>query len=353
VKTADLQTIGQIEDAGRTAMSESARTYIDAAAGEGVTALRNRAAWRGLALVPSVLRDVSRVDTATTFLGLDLALPVMCAPVGSLTQFHPDGAAASATGAAKAGTISFVATRSSPAFPEVQRRSGIRNVFQLYVAGDDAWLDALLARLQEAGAAGICLTVTNPVSGRRDRLLETGLDWRRAQEGLVPPNLEGLGRDRSRQEAFTWAHLERLASRTTLPVIVKGVVTAADARRAVDAGARAISVSNHGGYVLDHALSPIEVLEEVVAEVAGQVEVLLDSGVRRGTDVCKALALGARAVLVGRLQCWALAIDGADGVARMMEILRTEIENTMALLGARAVGELSPRNVRPAVPVPL
>ena len=346
-----LRTIDQLVRRAEAVLDAGPWEFGRCGGGEEVTLARNRAAWRQLALVPAVLRDVSAIDLSTTFLGQELALPVLCAPVGALGIFHPDGAAASAMGCAGEGTIGVIGVLSSPSFSEVQQRSGGRNIFQIYISGDERWVDALVERVGEAGAAGLCVTVDSAVHARRDRLLDGDFDWRVETGGAMPPNLEGLGRQRGFQASFTWAALERLRARTDLPIVLKGVMTAEDARRAVDVGVEAVYVSNHGGRGLDHGLSTVEVLQDVVDAVGGRAEVVLDSGVRHGTDVCKAVALGARAVLIGRLQCWGLAVGGADGVAQVLRILRAEMENTMALMGVRALRELTPTKVRSTIPV--
>lgn len=345
----DLRTIGQVIERARATLPAGAWDYGSAGAGEEVTVRRNRSAWQRLAFAPSVLHDVSDVDTRTRVLGVDLDVPVMCSPVGSLAVFHPDGAAAAAAGAASMGTVAVVGILSSPAFAEVQAASDGRNLFQIYVSGDDGWLDAVVDRISEAGARGLCVTVDSPVRARRDRLLEGTFDWRLEQEG-VPPNLEGLGRDRSRQMRFTWRDLHRLRSRSELPIAVKGIMGAADAARAVDVGIDAIYVSNHGGRELDHAPSTIEVLDEVVDAVDSRADVVLDSGIRHGSDVCKAIALGAQGVLIGRLQCWGLAAGGAAGVAQVLRILRAEIADTMALVGVTRLDQLTREHVRPTHP---
>jgi isopentenyl diphosphate isomerase/L-lactate dehydrogenase-like FMN-dependent dehydrogenase len=345
----DLRTINQVIQRARAILPAGAWDYARAGAGEEVTVRRNRSAWQRLAFAPSVLRDVSDVDTSTRVLGVDLAVPVMCSPVGSLTVFHPDGATAAAAGAASMGTVAVVGILSSPTFAEVQSASDGRNLFQIYASGDEVWLDAVVDRVTEAGARGLCVTVDSPVRARRDRLLEGSFDWRLEQEG-VPPNLEGLGRDRNHQLRLTWRDLQRLRSRSDLPIAVKGIMGAADAERAVDVGMDAIYVSNHGGRELDHAPSTIEVLDEVVGAVDGRAEVVLDSGIRHGSDVCKAIALGARAVLIGRLQCWALAAGGAEGVAQVLRILRAEIADTMALVGVTRLDQLTRAHVRATGP---
>lgn len=345
----EVRTIGQVIDRARAALSQGAWDYGRAGAGEEVTVRRNRSAWRHLAVAPSVLQDVGDVDTGTTVLGMPVDVPVLCAPVGSLTVFHPDGAAAAAAGAAAEGSLAVVGILSSPPFAAVQEASTGRNLFQIYTSGDERWLRGVVDRVTDAGAAGLCFTVDSPVRARRDRLLEGTFDWR-LEHGGTPPNLEGLGRDRALQASFTWSALERVRAWTDLPLVVKGILGAPDARRAVDAGVNAVYVSNHGGRELDHAPSAIEVLEEVVAEIGGSAEILLDSGIRHGADVYKALALGAHAVLIGRLQCWGLAAGGADGVSKVIQILREELADTMALTGVTRVGEIGRARVRPTRP---
>lgn len=345
----EVRTIGQVIDRAHAALPQGAWDYGRAGAGEEVTVRRNRTAWRHLALVPSVLRDVSHLDTSTTVLGLPVDVPVLCAPVGSLAVFHPEGAAAAAAGAAAAGSLAVVGMLSSPRFDAVQAASHGRNLYQIYVSGDDAWLRRVIERAAAAGAAGLCFTVDSPVRARRDRLLAGSFDWRLEHTG-TPPNLEGLGRDRAHQATFTWAALERVRSWTDLPLVVKGILGAADARRAVDVGVDAVYVSNHGGRELDHAPSTIEVLADIADAVGGRAEVLLDSGIRHGADVYKALALGARAVLIGRLQCWGLAAGGAEGVQKVIDILRAELADAMALTGVTRLCEIGPRQVRPTGP---
>lgn len=350
-QVSSLRTIAQVIRRAEQVLESTRWDFGVAGAGEEVTVRRNRAAWRQLALVSAVLRDVSELDLSTTFLGQELALPVVCAPVGVLSVFHPDGALAAARGAAQEGTVGVIGMLSEPSFAEVQKGSGGRNLFQIYMSGDEQWVDALVERVTEADAAGLCVTVDSAVEARRDRVIEGGFDWKHARQDVVPPNLEGLGRTREFQKSFTWADLERLRARTDLPLVLKGIMTAEDARRAVDAGVQAVYVSNHGGRALDHGLSTIEVLEEIVAAVGEGVEVVLDSGIEHGTDVCKALALGARAVAIGRLQCWGLAVGGAEGVAQVLRILRAEMENTMSLMGVSSLRELTPVKVRRTLPV--
>jgi isopentenyl diphosphate isomerase/L-lactate dehydrogenase-like FMN-dependent dehydrogenase len=335
----DIKTIDQVIAGARERLHEGAFDYAAAGAGQEVTLARNTTALRSLAMAPSVLSGVSSVDTSAELLGMDLSIPVLMAPVGSLELFHPDGAAASAIGAAAEGTTSCVGILSSPTLEDVAERAGRSLLFQIYVAGDRDWLAALVERVERAGYAGICITADSPVTARRDRLATGGFDWRMEREGL-PVNLVDIGRDRSYQASLSWSELDYLRTLTDLPILLKGVVRANEAARALDAGVDAIWVSNHGGRAMDHGLSSIEALRSVAGSVRGRAPIVVDSGFTRGLDICKAVALGASAVAIGRLQCWGLALGGAEGVARVLQILRAEIEVGMTMLGCSTVDDL-------------
>ena len=339
------RTIADLTRIGMQKASAAARTYAMSGAGNETTVARNEQAFRAIALRSRVLRDVSTVDVTTSILGCHLDLPVMLAPVGSIAQFHRDGAAAVAKAATECGTYMFVGTLSSPAYTDVVSASGRPQMFQLTVGGDRNWTKALIDRLLDAGCNALCVTVDSPGGGRRDRLLAKRVDFRLERVG-EPPSLAGLGRDHSFQATFSWRDFENLRNDWPQPLALKGVMHADDARRAVDLGADAIYVSNHGGRALDDALSTIEVLEEISEAVAGQAEVIMDGGVRKGTDVIKALALGADAVLVGRPQCWALSAYGSRGVSMYLGMLREEISTSLANMGHASLDELSPLSVR-------
>jgi isopentenyl diphosphate isomerase/L-lactate dehydrogenase-like FMN-dependent dehydrogenase len=205
-------------------------------------------------------------------------------------------------------------------------------------------------RVESAGFAGICVTVDSPVIGRRDRSLESGFRWSVPAEATS--GIARHGHDYLYRPRYTWAELAWLCARTGLPVVVKGVMTATDAAEAIECGVAGVYVSNHGGRMVDHALSTIEVLAEVVVAVDGRAQVVIDSGFTRGAEVCKALALGARAVGIGRLQCWGLALGGAAGLSRVLEILRDEISTTMANIGASTITDLTPDHVRWSMEAP-
>jgi isopentenyl diphosphate isomerase/L-lactate dehydrogenase-like FMN-dependent dehydrogenase len=348
VELSELKTVDQVIDRARALVEPGAHLWASAGAGQGVTTARNRAALDRLALVPRVMRDVTSVDVSSSFLGIPLSVPVMPAPVGALALYHPDDALAAATAAANIGTSAICGILSTSSWEEVAATALGRHFFQLYVFGDRAWLGEIVERVEQARFAGICVTVDSPVIGRRDRSLEDAFTWTVPTEGS--PGLARHGIDHSFRSKFTWPDLEWLCQQTDLPVILKGVMTPSDAIEAVERGVSGIYVSNHGGRSVDHSLSTIEVLAEIVDVVADQADVVIDSGFTRGADVCKALALGARAVGIGRLQCWGLAVGGAPGLFRVLEILRDEIANTMANLGCAAVDEISPDRVRWSFP---
>jgi isopentenyl diphosphate isomerase/L-lactate dehydrogenase-like FMN-dependent dehydrogenase len=221
--------------------------------------------------------------------------------------------------------------------------------FQLYVFGDREWIGEILDRVEAAGFAAICVTVDAPAIGRRDRSLEQGFTWQLPPGG--PANLTQHGWDHeSFRSRFTWTDLQWLCERTELPVVIKGVMTPEDSLAAVECGVAGVYVSNHGGRMVDHGLSTIEVLGDIVEALPGDVDVAIDGGFTRGAEVCKALALGANAVGIGRLQCWGLAVGGTPGLIRVLEILREEISVTMANIGCRRVDEIGPGHVRWSMP---
>jgi glycolate oxidase len=249
----------------------------------------------------------------------------------------PQGAVAVARGALAAGTTAFISTAAKPSIEEVARSVDKPLLFQLYVRSDRAWMRGFLDRAKAAGYRAICVTVDRAYYSRRERdIINQYLH--RADSG-----------DPRHQASLTWDDAAWIKQHTKLPLILKGIATAEDAERAVQIGADVVYVSNHGGRQIDHGQATIEVLPEVVDAVKGNAEVLWDGGVTRGTDVVKALALGARAVGVGKLQGWALAAGGEHGITRMFELLAREIHTTLGLMGVKSIKELNPSWVRPAL----
>ena len=302
------------------------------------TLRRNRMALDSLALRQRVLVDVSKIDMTTTLLGEKLKLPVFIAPVGNFLQIaDPQGAVAVARGAIAAGTTAFISTAAKPSIEEVAKSVDHPLLFQLYVRSDRAWMRGFLDRAKAAGYRAICVTVDRAYYSRRERdIINQYLQ--RADSG-----------DPRHQASLTWDDCAWIKQHTKLPLILKGIATAEDAKLAVQIGAVVVYVSNHGGRQLDHGLGTIETLPEVVAAVNGKAEVLWDGGVTRGTDVVKAIALGAKAVGVGKLQGWALAAGGEQGIVRMFELLAQEIHTTLGLMGVKSLKELNPSWVRPAM----
>jgi|MEHZ01.3.fsa_nt_MEHZ010899443.1_2 isopentenyl diphosphate isomerase/L-lactate dehydrogenase-like FMN-dependent dehydrogenase len=344
-----LVSIDQLLDLARTVVDPGAYIWADAAAGEEVTARRNRIALNRLALMSRVLVDVGKIDTTTSFVGVPLALPVVMAPVGALSLYHPDGAMGSAAAAAAAGTASICGMLVSDSWEELAATAPGRHLFQLYVGGDRGWLADVIGRVEAAQYSAIVVSADSPVIGRRDRALIDGFTWSHGAHER-PENLAEHGYDMKFRKSVTWADMDWICANSSLPVVLKGVLSTQDARRAVDGGAAGIYVSNHGGRTLDQSVSSIEVLAEIVDEVDGAADVMIDGGFQHGPDVLKALALGAKAVAVGRLQCWALAVGGQLGVDKVLDILRAEIETSLANLGCARLADLGPDRVRWSIP---
>ena len=304
------------------------------------TLLRNRQALDSLALRQRVLVDVRKIDITTTLLGQKLASPVFLAPVGGFVGFaHPLGAVNVAKAAVAHGTTAFISTAAKPSLEAAAAAVKEPLIFQLYVRADRKWVEDILDRAKAAGYRALCVCVDRNYYGRRERDIISRANVR-----------EGFG-DPTFQMGLKWDDLAWMKSHWKVPLIVKGIATAEDAKLSVEHGADVVYVSNHGGRQLDHAQGTIEVLPEVVAAVNGRAEILWDGGVQRGTDVVKALCLGARAVGVGKLLGWALAAAGELGLKRMLELMDVEIRTAMGLMGATSLAQLNPSWVRSAQPV--
>ena len=347
----EFLTIPEIVRAAEQRLPREIWDFASGGADTETTLRRNHIAMERYVLCQRVLVGVPQRDTSTTFLGHRISTPVMLAPVGSLTRFDPGGALAVARVAERMGTIAFVSTVAAPALEEVAAGVASPLVFQLYTYGDRDWVRGIVRRVESAGYVALCLTADTAVYGRRDRDLENRFFPRLSGDR---PNLAGLpegslGSD-VHQSGLTWEYLSWLRDLTALPLVLKGVMSGEDAVRAVEHGVDVVYVSNHGGRQLDHAPAAIEVLPEIAQAVADRADVLVDSGFQRGTDVVKGLALGARAVLIGKLLVWGLGAGGESGLARALELLTTEIDVAMALIGARNLEEIGPRAVRPALP---
>lgn len=322
-------TLHEIVQKARQRLSHDNWDYIIGGTETETTVNRNRAAIDALAFKPRVLRDVSNIDPGTRFLGRDLRLPVLLAPVGSLELFSPDSAVAAARAALQFGVAHMLSSVCEVGFDEVaQAVPDALRLYQLYVHGDPAWVDDIADRTTIAGCSAFCLTVDSAYYSRRER----DIAQRNIRRSVVP--------GRENQPKLTWKDVDRLKARLKVPLILKGIATAEDAIMAVDHGVDMIYVSNHGGRQLDHDRGSMDVLPEVVDAVKGRVTIIVDGGFNRGTDIVKAIAMGADMVGLGRMQCYGLAAAGVDGVVRMLELLEAEVRSCMGLLGVSTLAEL-------------
>jgi isopentenyl diphosphate isomerase/L-lactate dehydrogenase-like FMN-dependent dehydrogenase len=329
--------------------------YFAGGAGDERTVRDNLASFDRWRLRPRVLVDVGEVSAATTVLGTPLSMPIITAPVAYQRMAHPDGEVAVARGAAAAGTLMCLSSFATSGPADVAAAGPGERWFQLYWHPDRGITTEMLGRARDAGFSAVVLTVDLPVLGKRERDLRTGFALRPEYRLEVYASALGdLGVITPASAAhlvnpnLTWRDLEWLHDTAGLPVIAKGILTAEDALLAAEHGCAAVVVSNHGGRQLDRAVASLDALPEVVDAVGEQVEVLMDGGIRRGTDVAIALALGARAVLVGRAVTWGLAVGGEAGVRHVLELLRDELVLALALLGCPGPDAVGRSHVAPA-----
>jgi glycolate oxidase len=328
--TGEYQCLHEFIPAARAKLDPNIWGYLIGGTETETTLRRNRAALDAIALRPRVLRNVSRVDAATNFLSMRLRLPVMLAPVGSLESFNAGGAAAAGAAASEFGVPIIVSSVTKPGLEATAQAVSGPKIFQLYVRGDDAWVDDVVHRAVDAGYNAFCVTVDTAAYSRRERDIAARFvkPWRTAATG------------HSYQASFSWDNVKRFKDKHRIPLILKGIATAEDAAIACEHGVEVVYVSNHGGRQLDHGRGSIDVVAEVIDVVRGRARVMVDGSISRGTDVVKAIALGADAVALGRLYCYALAAAGSAGVCRLLEILEQEVTVALALTGARSLAEL-------------
>ena len=325
------------------------------------TLRRNRRSLDSLALVPRIMRDVSEVDPRTELLGLKLRIPVLLAPVGSIALLDPAGAIAAARTAHGFGIVQIVSGFAAPGYQAVAKECPGPLFYALHPRAEQPFLDDLVDGVVASGYKAIVFVSEAAYYSRRERDLMSNLTTAAKRARSYASYLEQQRAERAAGGApskegllgtmATWAMLERVKERSKLPLILKGVTTAADARLAVSHGVDVVYVSNHGGRAIDHGRGTIQVLPGIVDAVEGKAEVIIDGGFVRGSDVLKAVALGARAVCMGRMQSWALAAGGPAGLMRMLEILEEEIIVAMGLLGVNRLAELSATFVEPVEPV--
>jgi glycolate oxidase len=328
----DFQNLHEIVAKARQNLNQNDWDYIVGATETETTLRRNRLALDQLAFRPRVLRDVSRIDATVQRFGRRLRLPVMFAPVGALESFHAAAAAAVVRAAQAFGVAHMLSSVCEPGLEKVAEAApdGTR-IFQLYVRGDDAWVDDYVARAIANGYVGFCLTVDTAIYSRRERDL--------AKRHVVLGRRRATGREF--QAALDWRTVKRIREKFDIPLMLKGIATAEDARIALDHGVSWIYVSNHGGRQLDHGRGSMDVLPEIVDAVDGKAKIIVDGGMARGTDIVKAIAAGADLVGLGRMQCFALAAGGEAALVRMLELMEDEVQRCLGLLGATTFADLN------------
>lgn len=337
-----LFSVEEFEPIARTVMSEAAYNFVSGAAGSGGAQVANREAYRRWVFRPRVLVDVHEIDISTTILGQTIDLPVVFAPSALHKLAHPEGEVATARAAEQLGTLMIVSTSASLTVEEIAPHVS-RRWFQLYWFTDREFTRDLVQHAEAAGYQALCLTVDTPVAAWREHEARLPVLPHPGVEAAMIPDVDNLVGESS----LTWDSLDWLRSITKLPVITKGVMTAEDARLAVDHGVPAIMVSNHGGRQLDSSMATLDALPEIADAVGGRIEILMDGGIRRGTDVLKALALGANAVMIGRPVFWGLGTGGTAGLVRLMELIRGELVSAMGHTGVTSIAGVTRAVVAP------
>jgi glycolate oxidase len=337
-----FQTLHEVVRAARAALAPGPWDYLVGGTETETTVKRNRQALDAVAFRPRVLRDVSQVDVTGTWLGRPVRLPVMLAPIGSVETFTPGGAATAAVAAARFGVPQMLSSVCNPGLEATAAAADTLRVFQLYVRGDDAWVDDWVRRARDRGYRAFCLTVDSAYYSRRERDLARRFvkPWRAGVTGA------------EYQRALSWDQVKRFKdAHPDLPLVLKGIATAEDADLACTHGVEVVYVSNHGGRQLDHGRGSLAVLPEVVEAVGGRARVWIDGGFVRGSDLVKAIALGAETVGLGRIACIGLAAAGAPGLVRVLELLEEEARVCLGLLGVTRWGELDRSHLRAETPV--
>ena len=342
--TPDLINLFEFEAAAKERLLKEDYDYIAGGATDEISVDRNHRAFESWALRPRILCDVHSLDLSTTVLGTKIDLPVLIAPCAGHKKAHADGEIATGRAAAARGTIYAVSANASVPFEELAKAARGHLWLQMYLFRDREMTKEWLWRAKAAGYEAVCVTVDSQFRSKRERNIRN--NYRNDRGVNFPPVDPQTAAKRSGRPgegadpASTWKDLEWIKGETDLPIIAKGVMTGEDVEQCAKAGADAVVVSNHGGRHVDNTLATIEVLPEAVAAADGKVQVLLDGGIRRGADVVKAVALGAKAVFIGRPLFWGLAVDGQRGVIRVLDILREEIEITMAKCGRTDIASI-------------
>ena len=340
----EFVTLHDIVKAAKARLTANIWDYLVGGTETETTLRRNRLALDAIAFKPRVLRDVSKVDPSSEIFGKKLRIPVLLAPIGSLESFEPGGGVTVAKAAGASEVAMMISSVTTLRLEDIAAAGTGPKIYQLYVRGDDDWVAERVRRAMEAGYDAFCITVDTQVYSRRERDIAKRFvkPWRAAATG------------HNHQAAFSWANLSRL--RATFPdvkLILKGIGTAEDATIALQHGVWAVYCSNHGGRQLDHGRGSAEVLPEIVQAVKGRAKVMVDGTFSRGSDIVKAICLGADWVGLGRLYCYGLAAAGAAGIERVVELLEEEIKEVMGLLGATALAQLDQSYLSPSMPTNL
>ena len=329
--TSPFNTNEEIVQAARRNLAQGPWDYLAGGTESETTMRRNRLAFDRIAFRPRVLVDVSTIDRSSTLLGHNLRIPVLLTPIGGLQNFDSRAGVAVSQAADEFGTLHVVSSATLPTLEETAASTDRSKIYQLYIRGDWDWVKAMIDRVKQSGYEGLCITVDSAVYSRRERPLISRWNVDATREP----------QDRKWSANVTWETIDRIKEYFGGPFMLKGITTAEDAAIAVEHDVDVIWVSNHGGRQLDHGLGTMDILPEVMAAVGDKAEVVIDGGVLRGTDVIKAIALGAKAVAIGKLQGWGLAAGGKDGVVRVLEILEEEIRVSMGLLGVSSLDQLN------------
>jgi isopentenyl diphosphate isomerase/L-lactate dehydrogenase-like FMN-dependent dehydrogenase len=342
----EFATLDQIRAAGLAKLPSAARDFLEGGTGDETTLHRNRRAFERWAFRPRVMSGLPSPTTATRFLGNDLALPIMTAPFGADGLLHPDGQIAVARANAAAGTVGIAPEAGTHSLEKIAAAAPGAMLFgQIHPLGTEETFLKIMQRYRDAGYRGLCITCDSPIAGWRERNLRNrylpDYSYFAGNYTSVEQGLAQLGQLLERQApVWSWDKLAGMLAQSTLPWMAKGIMTAEDARAAVAAGAGALLVSNHGGRQLDGQRASFEALPEIRDAVGPDIAIALDSGVRRGTDIVKAIALGANVVVIGRLAAYGLAAGGQAGVERVLELLRDEITTVLTLLGRGSLADL-------------
>jgi isopentenyl diphosphate isomerase/L-lactate dehydrogenase-like FMN-dependent dehydrogenase len=337
----DFQALHEIIERAHEMLDKNIWDFIVGGAESEMTLRRNRLALDSIAFRPRVLRDVNGIDPGASFFGRKSRLPVMLAPVGSLHSMHPGGAATSALAAQEFGIPIIVSSASEPGLEAVAKAAPeSTRIFQLYVRGDDDFVEDHVRRAIDGGYAGFCLTVDVAVYSRRERDIVNR---------YAPVARRAVG-GADHQAGLSWRTVRLIKDKFDIPLMIKGIATAEDAAIAVDHGVEWICVSNHAGRQLDCGRGTIEMLPEIVAAVQGRAKIIIDGSFQRGADICKALALGADAVGIGRMQCFGTAAAGQRGIVRILELLEDEVQRSLGQLGVTRWDQLDRSYLHAAAP---